>query len=279
MNVFTRECPQCGKTITHKDKYTRDRSKKKKKICRSCVAIKIYKYGLGKLNLRKFANPFYGHKHSEETKTKLRAKDKSYMHTEEFKKRVREGMNGKTNRKPFYQCWVERYGKEIADKKLLDFKQKQSNNNKGSNNSMFGKPPPHGSGIGWSGWYKGKFFRSLLELSYIVNVLEKTGHTWQTGEQKKFSIQYTNYNGTIRNYYSDFIVENQMIECKPTSLWNSKAVQEKANAAIKFCKQHNMTYKLVDPERISKQNLESLYNNGDIKFMSFYDKKYKEKYS
>jgi hypothetical protein len=36
---------------------------------------------------------------------------------------------------------------------------------------MYGKPSPQGSGNGWSGWYKGKYFRSIMELSFIVEYL------------------------------------------------------------------------------------------------------------
>ena len=34
---------------------------------------------------------------------------------------------------------------------------------------MYGRFSPRGSGNGWSGWYKEWYFRSLLELSYMIN--------------------------------------------------------------------------------------------------------------
>ena len=56
---------------------------------------------------------------------------------------------------------------------------------------MFGRPTPQGSGNGWKGWYKGWFFRSLKELSYVVNVLEPNGDIWESAENIK--IPYVNY--------------------------------------------------------------------------------------
>ena len=43
----------------------------------------------------------------------------------------------------------------------------------GEQNPMFGKQTPTGAGNGWSGWYKDWYFRSLGELSYVVNVLHE----------------------------------------------------------------------------------------------------------
>jgi len=50
---------------------------------------------------------------------------------------------------------------------------------------MYGKPAPIGSGNGWSGWYKGWYFRSLLELSFMINVIERFKMSWQNAETKK----------------------------------------------------------------------------------------------
>jgi hypothetical protein len=67
------------------------------------------------------------------------------------------------------KTYEELYGKEKANK----MKNNLSILNSGSKNKMYGKPSPQGSGNGWSGWYKGWYFRSLIELSYMVNVIEK----------------------------------------------------------------------------------------------------------
>ena len=47
---------------------------------------------------------------------------------------------------------------------------KISNASKGKNNPMYGKPSPQGSGNGWSGWYKGIYFRSLLYSSFMSSI-------------------------------------------------------------------------------------------------------------
>ena len=79
---------------------------------------------------------------------------------------------------------------------------------------MYGKPSPQGSGNGWSGWYKGWYFRSLLELSYMILVIERFNISWSNGE--KIKITYKNFSGINRNYFPDFLLNNKyIIEIKP----------------------------------------------------------------
>ena len=58
----------------------------------------------------------------------------------------------------------EFYGQEKA--KVI--KEKFSLRMRGKNNHMYGKPSPNGSGNGWSGHYGSFYFRSLLELSFLI---------------------------------------------------------------------------------------------------------------
>jgi hypothetical protein len=41
--------------------------------------------------------------------------------------------------KSFYECWVNKYGKEIADQKLIDFKLQKTKETSGSSNPMYGR--------------------------------------------------------------------------------------------------------------------------------------------
>jgi len=147
----------------------------------------------------------------------------------------------------------------------------------GKNNPMYGKPSPQGSGNGWSGWYKGWFFRSLMELSFMINVIERFNFKWESAENKKYKIEYKDWNNNERTYYADFILnEKYMIEIKPMKLHNSKSIILKKNAAIDFCKKNNLKYKLIDPIKIlSKKDLINMIEIKDLKFLE----KYKEKFN
>jgi hypothetical protein len=62
-------------------------------------------------------------------------------------------------------------------------KKKMSDSISGEKNFWFGKPSPVGSGNGWSGWYKGWYFRSLLELSFMIKVIERFKFSWKSADR------------------------------------------------------------------------------------------------
>lgn len=252
--MYNRICPSCGKDILYKSKYNKNTAEKLNKTCPSCVTINQHK------NVNR--------------KKKININNDTFK-TEEYKNKVKHvgdtnGMFGKS----FYDKWLSKYGKDIADKKLIEFKAKQVFNNTGSKNSMYGKPSPTGSGNGWSGWYNSWFFRSLLELSYFINHIEKNNLQYECGEQQKYKIQYNTING-LRNYFPDFIIGNEMIEIKPKKLWNSENVIAKKIAAEKWCNENNKIYKLHEPIKINNEILIELYKSGKIKFTNKYEEKIK----
>lgn len=202
--------------------------------------------------------------------------------SDEFKEKmqnnfIQSGKNNPMHNKSVYDIWVEKYGKEIADIKLKNSNTKKSISSIGENNPMYGKPFPTGSGNGWSGWYKNFYFRSLMELSFIINFIEKNNLSFENGEQIKYQIKYQ-VDGINKTYYSDFIIDNVMYEIKPKKLWESKLVKIKSEYAKKWCLLHNMKYQLYEPEGISNEKLLNLYNNNLIKFVERYDKKFKERF-
>jgi hypothetical protein len=151
----------------------------------------------------------------------------------------------------------------------------------GKNNAQFGKPAYNGSGNGWSGYYKGKYFRSLLELSFIVNFLEKNNLTYESAEQIKYAIPYINIEKKKRNYFADYIVNNTLIEVKPklAAMWRSNIC--KFRAAKKWCKKNNMDFKIYDHtmfEQLKDKQLKKMYEEGIIVWIDRYEKKFKEKY-
>lgn len=278
-NNFTRNCPNCKTEISYKDKYYRDKVEKNNTVCKSCSKI-------GE------KNSFYGKKH---TKTSINKRLKTLESSEEWKKSVdfkksdehradlSRKMSGENNpafnRGTLEKIWEEKYGKEeaaIRQKKWID---KISIKFSGKNNHMYGKPSPIGSGNGWSGWYKEWYFRSLRELSYMINEIDKKDLLWENGEQKKYKISYINWDGKRRNYFPDFVVDSKyMIECKPLNLQKSASVLCKKVAAEEFCKKNNLKYMLLEPEILSINEIKKLYINKQIKFIPRYEEKFLKKY-
>lgn len=288
---YFRECPACGKELGHTNKKNRNYAKKKKILCLSCSQkraharpeVVLYNKRRAFLLSEKYSgkgNPFYGKRHSEKTKDKLRQVDRSYTQTKEFReKSARAGRDNGMYGKSIYGVWVEKYGEEIARKKEKDLNEKRSVNSRGKNNPMYGKPSPQGAGNGWSGWYKGWFFRSLKELSYMIKEIEAKNKQWRTGETKDLRIKYIDYKGDERTYVADFLVDNkELVEVKPEKLKSSLTVRLKQAAAQKFCKKKGFVYKIEDIQTLSMKDVRRLYDSDKIKFTDRYEKMYKQKY-
>jgi hypothetical protein len=271
MKEYKRNCPICNKEIIHKHYVSYRESLKKNKQCSKCANIeranrpeeKIKNSQRQKNKNIGINNHFYGKKHTEETKKIIK----------EFRKKQ---IIPKGEKHP-------KYGKKLEEivgiKKAIEIKQKLSLKNRGVNNPMYGKPSPMGSGNGWSGWYKGWYFRSIMELSYMIKVIERFGLLWQNGEQKKYKINYYDDNGVSRNYFPDFIINNKyMIEIKPNKLKKTLKILEKTKAAIDFCNKNNMKFKITNLPKLTDNELKYLIENNKIELTSRYIQKYKEKY-
>jgi hypothetical protein len=250
------KCKSCGLKEIMTDDY-------KKKISERVKGDKNPMFG-------KFGdqNPFFGKKHSMESKKKMvEGRDYSVYKTDEFRQKMSEKNKGKNNAmfgKSVYDVWVEKYGLEVANKKLIDYKEKQSLLSRGEKNPMFGKPAPKNSGNGICGWYKGWFFRSLLELSYMIFVIERFNLSWESGEIEKYKIPY-NFDGINKNYFPDFVInEKYVIECKPKKLWKIKINEVKFKFAKDFCDKNNLIFKIKDVSKLKKIELFNLISNGDV---------------
>ena len=158
------------------------------------------------------------------------------------------------------------------EEKEKQWKEKSAKASRGENNAMFGKPSPRGSGNGWKGYLDGKFCRSLREALFIADELE--GVPFESGELKKYKIQYISPLGQPANYYPDFVTENLIIECKPKRLWKTPLIKAKARAAWRFAKKLGKRYKLVD-KPVNTARVKELINVGRWKFEPRYDSKYK----
>jgi hypothetical protein len=288
MSKYTRNCPLCNKELTYSSKYNYQKAKLKKSKCKSCgikesitderrekMRDRVEGRNNPMFGMKGELNPFFGKKHTEETKIKIVInRDMSVYRSDEFRKKMSEVTKGENNPmfgRSFYDVWVERYGKQLADEKMKKYRETQSINNSGTKNNMFGKPSPIGSGNGWSGWYKGWYFRSLKELTYMIKVIERYNLEWESAETKDLTIRYLDYNLIERSYTADFIVNNRyMVEIKPKKLWDSPLIKLKTGAAIEFCNLRGLKYKLIDIDRLSNQEIITLLDNNLIKFIDRY---------
>lgn len=85
-----------------------------------------------------------------------------------------------------------------------------------------------GSGRGKKGWYKGFFCDSSYELAYLIYCLDHNIDIKRNTEKRKYE-----YQGTIKNYIPDFIVQGEFVEIKgyKSDQWEAKL---KSNPDIKI---------------------------------------------
>ncbi len=196
-------------------------------------------------------------------------RDYSSSRTPEYRTKMSQITSGQNNPmygKNIYDIWVEKYGGDEADKRVASLSKKRSKNMMGEKNPMYGKPPPKGSGNGWGGWYKGWYFRSLKELSYMIYVIEPNSYKWENAEQKRLSIPYVDHLGHNRTYRADFLLNDHiLIEVKPKALMETVVNQLKKVAAELFCSNSGYEYRMVDVKTIEYKALRSLCASGVVK--------------
>lgn len=275
MDTQKKQCQKCGKELPLK-------TRSKNLLCRSCACKRRFENkddpfvkNATKGIFAGESNPFFGKKHTIETKKKMSDNsNRTFMQTAKYKQKVSKQTKGTKNPmygRTYYQVWLEKYGKEKADELQCLKNEKTKIQCSGAGNPMYGKPTPQGSGNGWKGWYKGWFFRSLKELSYVVNILEPHGDLWESAEHIK--IPYTNWQGIPRTYRPDFLVNaNLLVETKPTRLKSSITVRAKQKAAEEWCKLKGWSYLVIDPPIITSMQIKHLHNSGLLKFTDKYEK-------
>lgn len=248
---WKRNCPKCTRELNYKKVEYLKRAIRKNQVCRSC----------SKPDYTGENNPFFGKTHSKETKQKIGEPKKGKP--PKFTSFVK-GHTGRKDKPSNYLLWIKKYGKEEADIRFQKFKDKQSANNSGKGNPMYGKVTRAGNG--YKGWYKGWFFRSLRELSYVYN-LDQEGKKWISAEAMNFYIEYKDYKNSDRTYVPDFLVEDRfLVEIKPVKLHTSKSVMDKKAAAEIFCADKHYTYTLIDYPIMPYQRLKELYEQKIIEF-------------
>jgi len=293
MEENERNCPNCNTSISYSSKSVLKIAIQKNSKCRRCATKEVANRrdvkDKASFRMKGSNNPGYGgkiwngRKHSDSSKMKSSFSqiDRFLKNpvTEDFRNKISEVTLGSKNPmygKSFYSVWVNKYGIDIANMKMDYFKSKISDLTKGEKNPMYGKSSPIGSGNGWSGWYKNIYFRSLHELTFLVNWVERFDLKIENGENKRFSIDYI-YDGKNRIYSPDFLVNRKyLVEIKPKKLINTRINLKKFESAYEFCRVKGLTFKIIDPGILEYNIILKLYLNGDIRFIERYEIKFLE---
>jgi hypothetical protein len=215
-------------------------------------------------------NPFFGKKHSDESKLTIG----QYQRSDAQKEQARTSLLTQGNTRSSYEIWVEKYGTEVADSKMVTLTAKKSANAMGCKNPMYGKPAPINSGGGWSGWYQGHYFRSILELSYLKHLLDNHIQ-FASGECARYAIPYQ-LNKVDRTYFCDFVLTdvNQFVEIKPQKLVAIDINVAKFAAAKN---KHGNNFRVlteIDVHVLDKEELFDMYKSLDLKWTQKWETKY-----
>ena len=241
IGTFKRNCPQCNEEILYKNEKGCNRANNNGILCRKCIIT--------------------NHNNNPEIRKKI-ADTLSNGHPNPHK--------GKT----LYQVWEEKYGENVAIQKQQELHEKYNQMRSGENNPMYGKQRPKGAGNGWSGHYKGYYFRSILELSYLKYLLDND-IKFENAEKKEYKIEYK-INNNKKTYRPDFylVKTKELIEIKPKKLVNIQENQYKFEAAtIKW----GSNFKILTEENINFLTWIELYQIYLDKDLIF-DKNYEDKF-
>jgi Mor family transcriptional regulator len=154
------------------------------------------------------------------------------------------------DRRSLYQKLIEKYGKEEAEIRYLEWKRKikEGHQKKNLHTNPKIQVKPATSGFGISSRYNGLWFRSLTELTYFIVEIERKNLIYESAESSRFRIPYV-FGGQKRNYYPDFFVDNSIIiEVKPLKRKLDGITLAKSEAAIQFCKNLGIEYRIVKYE-------------------------------
>lgn len=123
---------------------------------------------------------------------------------------------------------------------------------------------PKSPRFGYIGYYKEYLFRSLMELSFILD--KETGHVIRSAE-KKHMIKYR-FDNKIRKYYPDFILDDKKIfEIKPKSYFSDRKVRRKCKAIKRYCKNIGLQFEMTD-WKIDLGRIRNLFLSGAIKIVN-----------
>lgn len=279
--IFFRYCPNCNNKNYHSTLRSCIVSDKRQLLCSSCASIKsieIYGNSMKGKSVKSVWEEKYGEDIANELWNKRNIKtsesvQKSLSKLSKIDKQNKWGRKKEEN---------NFYGRAhtINTKEKISRTKKRNGSSIGEKNSMYGKPSPQGSGNGWSGWYKGIYFRSLLELSYLKYLIDNNIN-FDNGEKTKYRITYFNsIKNRNANYFPDFylIDTQEIIEVKPKKLVGALNNIDKHKKAKEL---YGDKFKILTEEdiiKITNEEIKKIYDSKDLIFIERYDLKFKENY-
>lgn len=111
-----------------------------------------------------------------------------------------------------------------------------------------------------SGWYNKLYFRSSLELSFLINNREKKFYSC---ENNNYGVVY-NINGKKRVYYPDYTDGEFIYEIKPTNLLNFFNNDIKINEGFKIFGDRFKVVTEIESPYITKKIILDFIENGEI---------------
>lgn len=270
MTEYKRNCPECNKEIIYKAKQSYNIAIKENRLCRSCSKKGDRNVMKRPEVLEKFVaenNPMYGKTLYDHWLSKYGKDEADRKYVEHAKKSV---VHNNVWRNSVYDIWVKKYGKEKADQLRIEKFNKASASLSGKNNPMYGKPAPIGTGSGWSGWFRGIFFRSILELSYLKYLIDNE-IKFESGELLKHRIDIGD-----KSYFPDFYLTEteEVIEVKPKVLINTAINKKKFAAARQI---HGSKFKVLsegDIIKLTDEEIKILHDSGELVFTKKYEEKF-----
>lgn len=129
-----------------------------------------------------------------------------------------------------------------------------------------------------TGKYNNFYFRSMNELSFIINYIEKKNIKYESGENLDGIKYFCSTTNKIKKYYPDLITADYVFELKPKCFWRSQNNIDKINAAKLFYPNKKcifVDYPVIINNIITKyMNGEIIFNESSVKKFARIYKKY-----
>lgn len=250
LSTFTVTCSFCNQEVK---KHRKSRISSKQNYCnKSCAAKHRVKNGVinvSHLNSKSWVE-WYREKHGdEETERMLELRRLECSNRSLGEKNPMYGKHHTAFVKmlaTFSQSGIS-YEQRYGLQKSSDMKRKISEKVSGKKNGMFGRTSRqrYKTNIGRNGTYKGKFFRSILELSFLKH-LENLGISIDDIQYEHYKIPYI-FNNEAHVYIADFYVPklNVLYEVKHSTELNEPKNVAKFYAAKEYCNKNNIQFQIV----------------------------------
>ncbi len=106
-------------------------------------------------------------------------------------------------------------------------------------------------------------------------VAERFNLKLKTAESKQYQIKYSDFEGTERSYFPDYVVnDKRLVKVKPKKLWNTPKNKIKFEAAREWCNDKNLIFKVVDFGKVESFIFDNLIETNSVVL----NKRYIEKY-